>query len=218
MADRKAEVLQGLADAVILMDEERAVDLAKEALALGIDPYVAITEGLARGMDVVSEKYDQEEYFVPEILLCSDAMYAALDVLQPHLRPESVGTPAKVVIGVIQGDTHDIGKNIVKVMMGAAGFEMHDLGRDVAPADFVNTAADVGADIVAISTLMSTTRHGMGDVVRGLEEAGIRDRVKVLIGGPPTSPAFAQEIGADAFGANPRDGIRIAREWVGDAQ
>lgn len=218
MADRKAEVLQGLAEAVVLMDEGRAVDLAQEALALGIDPYVAITEGLARGMDVVSDKYDREEYFVPEILLCSDAMYAALDVLQPHLRPESVGTPAKVVIGVIQGDTHDIGKNIVKVMMGAAGFEMHDLGRDVAPTDFVNTAAHVEADIIAISTLMSTTRHGMGDVVRGLEQAGIRDRVKVLIGGPPTSPAFAREIGADAFGANPREGIRIAREWVGEPQ
>jgi len=215
MSDRKAGILAGLADAVINMDEDRAVALAHEALAEGIDAYEAVTEGLSRGMDVVSEKYEQEEYFVPEILLCSDALYAALEVLKPHIKPESAGAPAKVVIGVMEGDTHDIGKNIVKILLSAAGFDVHDLGRDVPVERFVSEAQAVGADLIALSTLMSTTREGMHRVVRGLEEAGVRDRFKVIIGGPPVSHAFAREIGADAYGANAADGVRLARELVG---
>jgi dimethylamine corrinoid protein len=211
-------ILQGLADAVIEMDEVRAVELSHESLALGIDPYVAITEGLSRGMDVVSVKYEAEEYFVPEILLCSDAMYAALEVLEPHIDRSAVAIPVKIVIGVVEGDTHDIGKNIVKVMLGAAGFEMHDLGRDVSPSRFVETARAVGAEIVALSTLMSTTRHGMGTVVKELEAAGLRDRVRVLIGGAPVSTAFARDIGADAYGGSAAEAVQIARDLAGVAR
>ena len=218
MSDRKQEILNGLADAVIQMDEDRAVALAQEALAEGLDAFEAITEGLAKGMDVVSEKYDNEEYFVPEILLCSDAMYAAIAVLKPHINPESVGTPAKVVIGVVEGDTHDIGKNIVKIMMGAAGFELHDLGRDVPIQRFVDEAVAVDAHVIALSTLMSTTREGMKRVVEGLKEAGIRDQVKVIIGGPPVSWAYAREIGADAYGSSAPEGVRLARELTGGAE
>ena len=218
MADRKAELLDSLAAAVIEMDEVRAVDLAHEALAAGIDPYAAISEGLSRGMAVVSEKYDNEEYFVPEILLCSDAMYAAIAVLKPHVAVDSPSSVGKIVIGVIEGDTHDIGKNIVKIMLDAAGFEMHDLGRDVAVARFIEEAQAQAADIIAISTLMSTTREGMGRVVEGLKQAGVRDEFKVLIGGPPVSPAYCKEIGADAYGANPSDAIRIAGELIGGGQ
>jgi dimethylamine corrinoid protein len=218
MSDRKQEILAGLADAVVQMDEVRTVALAHQALAEGLDAFEAITEGLAKGMDVVSEKYDQEEYFVPEILLCSDAMYAAIAVLRPHINPESVGTPAKVVIGVVEGDTHDIGKNIVKIMMAAAGFELHDLGRDVPIQRFVDEALAVGADVIALSTLMSTTREGMRRVVQRLNDAGVRDRFKVIIGGPPTSPAYAREIGADAHGTSPTDAIRICRAWAGEAR
>jgi dimethylamine corrinoid protein len=218
MPDSPSTILQGLADAVVQMDEDAAVRLAHEALEAGIDPHEAIHKGLARGMDVVSVKYDEEEYFVPEILLCSDAMYAALDVLQPHLKEDAAGPSAKVVIGVIEGDTHDIGKNIVRVMMEAAGFEVHDLGRDVPVDRFVEEAGKVDADVVAISTLMSTTRHGMKRVVDALVAAGIRDRVKVLLGGPPVSWAFCTEIGADAYGSSPREGIEAVRRWVGEAK
>ena len=218
MADRKPEILQGLADAVVQMDEVRSVELAHEALALGFDAYEAISEGLARGMDVVSRMYDDEEYFVPEILLCSDAMYAAIEVLKPHIKPETVGKPAKIVIGVIEGDTHDIGKNIVRIMFDAAGFEVHDLGRDVPVERFVEQAQRVEADIIAMSTLMSTTRDGMRRVVAGLEEAGVRDRFRVLVGGPPLSHAYAKQIGADAYGPSAPEGVRIAREWVGGAK
>ena len=212
MSDRKAEILAGLADAVVNMDEDRAVALAHEALAEGMDAYEAVMEGLSRGMEVVSCKYEEEEYFVPEILLCSDALYAALEVLKPHIKPEAVGTPVKVVIGVIEGDTHDIGKNIVRILLSAAGFEVFDLGRDVAVERFVSEAQAVGADIIVLSTLMSTTRVGMKRVVETLEGAGIRDQFKVLIGGPPCSVAFCREIGADAYGQNAAEGVRIAKE------
>ncbi len=217
MADRKAELLQGLADAVIDMDEDRAVTLAEEAVATGVDAYEAISEGLARGMEIVSEKYDNEEYFVPEILLCSDAMYAAIEVLKPHLKPESAGAPARVVIGVIEGDTHDIGKNIVRIMLDTAGFEVHDLGRDVPVERFVSEAQRLGARIIAISTLMSTTRDGMRRLVERLEAEGVRERFKVLIGGPPVSWAFCREIGADAYGGSAPEGVRLARELAGGA-
>lgn len=216
MSDRKQEILQGLADAVVQMDEDRAVQLAHAALQEGIDAYEAITDGLSAGMEIVSDKYEQEEYFVPEILLCSDAMYSAIEVLQPHIKPDAAGTPAKIVIGVIEGDTHDIGKNIVKIMLSTAGFEVIDLGRDVPVSRFVEEAIAHQADIIAISTLMSTTRHGMGRVVEALEAKGVRDQFKVLIGGPPVSRAFCEEIGADAYGPGAAEGVRIARQLAGD--
>ena len=218
MSDRKADLLQALADSVVQMDEVKSVELADEALAEGVDAYEAISEGLAKGMEVVSEKYDCEEYFVPEILLCSDAMYAAIEVLKPHIKPETVGTPAKIIIGVIEGDTHDIGKNIVRIMLDTAGFEVHDLGRDVPVERFVEEAGRLGADLIALSTLMSTTREGMKRVVEGLKEAGIRDQVKVIIGGPPVSWAYAREIGADAYGSSAPEGVRLARELTGGAK
>jgi len=216
MADRKDEILQGLADAVIQMDEDRAVALAHEAIATGLDAYEAINEGLTRGMAVVSEKYDNEEYFVPEILLCSDAMYAAIEVLKPHLKPDSAGAPLKVVIGVIEGDTHDIGKNIVRIMLDTAGFEVHDLGRDVPVDQFVAKAREVAADVIAVSTLMSTTRDGMRRLVQKLVAEGVRDQFKVLIGGPPVSWAYCREIGADAYGSSAPEGVRLVRELGGD--
>jgi corrinoid protein of di/trimethylamine methyltransferase len=210
----KQAVFKDLAETVIQMDEEAAVRLAEEALAAGIDAYEAISDGLSKGMEVVSDLYDREEYFVPEILLCSDAMYAGITVLKPHIKTESVGERQAIVIGVIDGDIHDIGKNIVKIMLEAAGFDVHDLGRSVPVEEFVNEAERVGARIIALSTLMSTTMEGMRKVVELLRERGIRDRYGVMIGGCPCSPAFAEEIGADAFGENASEAVRIARELI----
>ena len=173
-------------------------------------------EGLAKGMEVVSEKYEQEEYFVPELLICSDAMYAALEILRPHVKLETVGTPVKVVIGVVQGDIHDIGKNLVKIMLEGSGFEVYDLGRDVPLQDFVDKAKEVDADIIAMSTLMSTTMGGMKNVIEILEEEGIRDRYKVIIGGGPIWQSFANKIGADAYGDNVSEAIRIARKLAAE--
>jgi len=211
--DRKAEILAGLAEAVDAMDENAAVRWANEAVAEGLDAYEAITQGCSKGMQVVSEKYDTGVYFVPEILLCADAMYAAIDVLKPHLKPTSAGGQLPVLIGVIEGDIHDIGKNIVRLMLDAAGYPVHDLGNDVTVSAFVEKARELKRGIIAVSTLMSTTMPGMGKLVDALEEAGLRASFRVMIGGGPVSGAFAEKIGADAYGANAAEAVRIANAW-----
>ena len=216
MSGKKEEILRTLANTVIEMDEEGAAQAAKEALEAGIDAQEAIMEGLAKGMEVVSEKYEREEYFVPELLVCSDAMYAALDILKPHVKLETTSTPARVVIGVVQGDIHDIGKNLVKIMLEGSGFQVYDLGRDVPLQDFVNKAKEVDADIIAMSTLMSTTMGGMKNVIEILEEEGIRDKYKVIIGGCPIWQSFADKIGADAYGDDVSEAVRIAKRLVAE--
>ncbi len=209
----REEVLAALAAAVDNMDETAAVENARAALDGGIDAYEAITEGLSKGMQVVSEKYDKGVYYVPEILLCADAMYAAIAVLKPHLKKNAAAARPPVIIGVIEGDIHDIGKNIVKLMLEAAGYPVHDLGNDVPVAAFIAKARELGKGIIAVSTLMSTTMPGMGRLVTALKEAGLRDSFRVMIGGGPVSAAFAQKIGADAYGENAMAAVRLATVW-----
>jgi dimethylamine corrinoid protein len=214
----KERILAELARAVDEMDEEGAVAAAHEAVAEGLDAYEAITAGLSAGMQRVSDKYESGVYFVPEILLCADAMYAAIDVLKPHLKADADRARCPVIIGVIEGDIHDIGKSIVKLMLEAAGFIVHDLGRDVPVDRFIEKAREVGAGIIAVSTLMSTTMPGMGRLVQALEQAGLRDRFKVMVGGGPLSAAFARRIGADAYGRNAAEAVRIAGAWEAEAR
>ncbi len=206
-------ILSDLARAVDGMDEDGAVRAAHQALDAGMDAYDAIAHGLARGMESVSDKYEKGVYFVPEILLCADAMYAAIAVLSPYLKAEGGAGRVPVIIGVIEGDIHDIGKSIVKLMLEAAGFPVHDLGNDVPVASFVARAREVGSGIVAVSTLMSTTMPGMGRLVTALKDAGLRDSFRVMIGGGPVSAAFAQKIGADAYGENAMAAVRLATVW-----
>jgi dimethylamine corrinoid protein len=215
----KDRILAELARAVDEMDEEGAVRAAREAVAEGLDAYEAVTAGLSAGMQNVSEKYESGVYFVPEILLCADAMYAAIDVLKPHLSGAGRRARCPVIIGVIEGDIHDIGKSIVKLMLDAAGFDVHDLGRDVPVERFIEKARELGGGIIAVSTLMSTTMPGMQRLVAALEQAGLRDSYKVMIGGGPVSASFARRIGADAYGQNAAEAVRIANAWeLGDEQ
>ena len=202
-----------LAEAVVEMDEERAVAAAHASLESGIDAYDAIQQGLSAGMERAGQLFEEEEYFIPELLMCSDAMYAGLEVLKPHLK-KTAGSRGTVVIGVIEGDTHDIGKNMVRIMFETGGFKVIDLGRDVPPQRFVDTAIDSNADIIALSTLMTTTMDGMGTVVRLLNEADIRKGVKVMVGGGPISPGFAKRIGADGYAVNAAEAVKVARELV----
>ncbi len=211
-SERK-EIFAALADAVDRMDEESAVTYAHRALEAGIEAYEAITQGLSRGMQVVSDKYEKGIYFVPEILLCADAMYAAIDVLKPHLKTEEGASNLPIISGVIEGEIHDIGKNIVKLMLDAAGFAVHDLGNDVPVDAFVEKAGELKHGIIAVSTLMSTTMPRMGRLIEVLTETGLRDSFKVMIGGGPVSAAFAEKIGADAYGANAMEAVRIANQW-----
>src|SRR5512138_2587731 len=200
-------IFRELSDAVVEMEEERAAALAERALAEGVDAYEAIDQGLVHGMMRASQLFEDEEYFIPELLLCSDAMYAGLNVLQPHLGRDDQKAKRKVVIGVVEGDTHDIGKNLVKIMLDASGFEVIDLGRDIAPKRFVDAAVAEGAEIVALSTLMTTTMEGMAEVIRLLDGEGLRDRFKVMIGGGPISQGFADRIGADGYSGNAAEAV-----------
>ncbi len=211
MTVQKEELFRGLSDAVVAMDGEKTVELAKAVIARNIDAYEAVEKGLSEGMERVGRLFEKEEYFVPELLICSDAMYAGLEVLRPHLRAAETDKKQKVVIGVIQGDTHDIGKNLVKIMLEASRFEVFDLGRDVPPARFVEKAKEVGADLIAISTLMTTTMEDMGTVIKLLEEDGSRSRFRVMVGGGPISKGFADRIGADGYAVNAGAAARMAQ-------
>lgn len=216
MEEKEKEIFSRLSTSVREMDEELAVNAANEALQNKIDPLRAINEGLVSGMNEAGVLYEKEEYFVPELLLCSDALYAGMDVLQPHIETgDDTGTKPRVVIGVVQGDTHDIGKNLVKLMLEVSGFDVFDLGRDVRLDDFVAEVKKRKADLLCLSTLMSTTMDGMGRVIRMIEEEGMRDSVKILVGGGPLSKAFADEIGADGFAKNATGAVKLARRLSG---
>lgn len=215
MDKSKEELLKKLADCVVEMEDEEVVEVAKEYIDNSHPALEGIMDGLVVGMNKASDLYDEEEYFVTDILLCSDAMYNGLDVLKPHLPSEDKqGEKLKVVIGVVEGDTHDIGKNLVKIMLDTAGFEMYDLGRDVPLDNFVNKAMEVNAEIICMSTLMTTTMDGMRTVIEKLKEKGIRDNIKVMIGGSPISQKFANEIGADGYSANAVEAVKLAKKLV----
>jgi corrinoid protein of di/trimethylamine methyltransferase len=218
MPDSKERLWKDLSDAVVDMDEDKAVSTANQVVESGYDAYEAIDKGLSAGMERAGVLFDEEEYFIPELLMCSDAMYAGVAILRPHIRQEGLAEKQRVVIGVIEGDTHDIGKNLVKIMLESSGFEVTDLGRDIPPAQFVKAAKEVNADIIALSTLMTTTMEGMGKVIQSLKEEGIRERFKVIVGGGPISKRFADRIGADGYSVNAAEAARLAKSLLaGDA-
>lgn len=217
MTRERGDILKDLMDGVFLMNEELVIKAANEIVAAKYDAYDAINNGLIAGMNKAGELFDQEEYFVPELLICSDAMYAGIEILRPHLKVGDARAKHKVVIGVVEGDTHDIGKNLVKIMMDAAGFEVHDLGRNVPLASFVEKAKEVGAKLICLSTLMTTTMDGMATVIEMLKEEGIRDSYKVIIGGGPISQAFANKIGADGYSDNAAGAVRLANSLLATA-
>ena len=215
MAKSKEELIAKLSECVVEMEDEEVVDVAKEYIEAGYPAFDGIMDGLVDGMNKASDLYDAEEYFVTDVLLCSDAMYAGLEVLRPYLQENTDnGKKIKVVIGVVEGDTHDIGKNLVKIMMDTAGFEMYDLGRDVPLDAFVDKVQEVGASLICMSTLMTTTMVGMKTVIEKLKEKGIRDKVKVMIGGSPISQKYADEIGADGYSVNAVEAVKLAKRLL----
>ncbi len=214
MKRERGDILKDLSDGVFNMNEELVIRVSSEAVKAGLDALDAINNGLIPGMGRAGVLFDQEEYFVPELLLCSDAMYAGIEILRPHLDKKTVKEKHKVVIGVCEGDTHDIGKNLVKIMFDASGFEVYDLGRNVALGSFVEKAKEVNAHLICMSTLMTTTMDGMATVIEMLKEEGIRDSYKVMIGGGPISQAFADKIGADGYADNASKAVMVGRELL----
>ena len=218
MDEKKTNLLQQLAECVVDMKEDEVVDVAKAYIEAGYPAFDGIMDGLVSGMNKASDLYDAEEYFVTDVLLCSDAMYAGLEVLRPHLPADDSGAEKKrIVIGVVEGDTHDIGKNLVKIMLETAGFEMYDLGRDVPLDSFVEKAKEVNADIICMSTLMTTTMVGMQTVIEKLKAANMRDQVKVMVGGSPISRKYADEIGAEGYSVNAVEAVKVAKQLLGIA-
>ncbi|MBC8446515.1 MAG: corrinoid protein [Chloroflexi bacterium] len=209
-------LFEEMTNAVIAGLPDKARELANEVLRAGIDPLAAIDQGFKPGMDVVGEGFAKGELFIPDLMMSGEAMKAAITTLEPELkkRKQELKTLGKVVIGTVQGDIHEIGKTLVATMLSASGFEVHDLGVDVAPQRFVYAVREVNADVVGLSALLTTTMLNQEAVILTLKEAGLRDQVKVIIGGVPTSPEWAEEIGADAYAENATEAVEVIKGLV----
>jgi corrinoid protein of di/trimethylamine methyltransferase len=201
----KEAILNKLSDAVVGGKVDLAKEGAKEALAAKVDALDAINNGLVKGMSIIGDKYAARQVFLPQVLMSAHTMYAGLDLLLPAIPKTAMASMKKAATAVVEGDVHDIGKNIVKTMLTAGGFDVTDLGKDVPIGTIVSEAKAKKWDALALSTLMTPTMDGMKAAVDGLIENGYRKNVKVCIGGAPTSPAFAKEIGADHRDANAQD-------------
>lgn len=210
---KKEELLKRLADGVLNFEEDDVVAAANEVIALGLDAYEAIMDGLAKGMNEAGRLWDEEEYFVPELLLCADALYAGLDILKPHVSiADQQNTKGVVVIGTVQGDVHDIGKNLVKMMFDVAGFEVHDLGKDVELDRFVEEQLKTNAGIVCLSAMMTTSMLGMEKIIKMIREKN--PNVKIMIGGAPVTGEIVSQYGADATADSASSALREALKMV----
>lgn len=205
------EILEKLADVVVKGKIKEAKPLAEQALAAGVDPKVIIFDSLSKAMAVVGEKYESKQYFLPQVLLSAQTMYQALDVTLPKLKVDANAVPGKVVLAVVEGDVHDIGKNIVKAMLTGAGLTIFDLGRDVPVKNLVEKAKAEGAQILATSTLMTPTLAGMKEVERMLKEENQKGKIRTIIGGGATSKEFASQIGADAWAYDAVEAVQVVQ-------
>jgi 5-methyltetrahydrofolate--homocysteine methyltransferase len=198
-------------------DAQKVGALTGQAIDEKIPPKEILDQGLIGGMNVVGQKYKAHEIFLPQVLLAAKAMYAGMDLLKPMFLKEGMPTSGKVVIGSVQGDLHDIGKNLVAIMLKGAGFEVIDLGNDVSPERFVQAAKDESADVIGMSALLTTTMPAMKKTVDLLKEQGLDGKVKTIIGGAPVSEEFARKIGADAYGYDSAKAVDIAKQLAGKA-
>lgn len=210
-----ASEFESIFNAILEGDSETVKAEVTAALAAGHDPKTILTQGMVTAMDKVGKLFEEGEYFVPEMLISARAMQAGLALLKPLLVAADVQPAGKVVIGTVKGDLHDIGKNLVGMMMEGAGFEIHDLGTDVSPDKFVENARAVSADVVALSALLTTTMINMEATIKAMEAAGLRGKVKIIIGGAPVTEDFAKRIGADGFAPDASQAVRVAKSLLG---
>ncbi len=210
--EKKEEILERLKQAVINYDEDSAKEAAKEALEIGVDAADAIFNGLVKGMEEVGRLFEAQEYFVPELLMCADALYAGLDILKPHMKKLDLGVKGSVVIGTVEGDVHDIGKNIVKMMFDVAGFTVYDLGRDVPLDKFVEEQLRTDSDLVCLSAMMTTTMVGMKTVIDKLKAKN--PNVRIMIGGAPVSQDIAEKWGADGYAKDASNALKDAINMI----
>lgn len=210
----REELLKTLSDGVVDMDEATVKEAAQRVLDEGLDAYDAIMNGLAAGMEIVGDLYDRHEYFVPELLIAADALYAGLDILKPHLALEDPDQKPKgqVVIGTVEGDVHDIGKNLIKMMFEVAGFTVHDLGRDVPLEKFAEEQMRTDSEIVALSAMMTTTMMGMKKAVQMIKEKN--PDVAIMLGGAPVTKKTADLFGADGYAESAGNAVQEAIKMI----
>jgi 5-methyltetrahydrofolate--homocysteine methyltransferase len=208
-------VLGKMAESLIAGNIDEVVNLTREALDEGTAPADILDQGLLAGMDVVGQRFKAEEMFIPEVLRCAKCMHGAMEILRPLLAEtgaESIGT---LIIGTVKGDLHDIGKNLVGMMFEGAGFNVVDLGIDKEPQAFVDAVKEHNARLIGMSALLTTTMPKMGETINAIQEAGIRDQVKIMVGGAPVTAAFAEEIGADGYASNAASAVEKGKELIG---
>jgi 5-methyltetrahydrofolate--homocysteine methyltransferase len=209
-----ADVLQDIASSLYKGENEAVAELVQKALDQGLAPQDVLSGGLIAGMDEVGKDFKAGELFVPEVLIAARAMHAGMGVLRPLLAEGDVPSAGKFVVGTVEGDLHDIGKNLVKMMIEGAGFETVDLGTDVKAAAFVDAVREHQPRVIGMSALLTTTMVNMKATIEALEEAGLRDQVKIMVGGAPVTAAFAEEIGADAYAPDAASAVDVAREFT----
>lgn len=211
----KRDILSELMAAVWeLRDPEEVKRLTEEALKTGVPPHEIISHGLAKGLDVVGKKYEEKEYFIADLVFAASLMKEAMTILEPSLQKGKISGAGVFVIGTVRGDLHDIGKNIVAAMLRSGGFNVYDLGIDVSAEVFVEKVKEVNADILGLSSLLTSTMPQINEVINALKEKGIRDRVKVMVGGRPVTEDFAKEVGADAYAEDAVKAVRKAKELM----
>jgi len=208
--------LREIEDAVVRGDAPGVVALVQQAVAEGVEPRAIVAEHLIPAMAEVGARFEREEFFVPEILMSSSAMQSGMGVLKPLMAGQGAVTARRVVIGTVQSDIHDLGKNLAAIMLGGAGFEVEDLGCDVAPEKFVEAVRQKKPHILGMSALMTTTMTAMRDTIEALMEADLRGRVKVMVGGAPLTQAYCDEIGADGYAPDAWAAVKLAKELLDD--
>jgi corrinoid protein of di/trimethylamine methyltransferase len=208
-----AQITQSLVDG----EPELTVDLTRQALTAGLEPMTIIREGLMAGMNVVGENFACGEFFLPDLIIAADGMQKAMTLLEPELarRQQAVESAGTVVIGTVKGDIHEIGKSLVATMLSANGFKVHDMGVDVKPEAFIAKLQETGADILGLSALLTTTMVGQREVIQALASAGMRQQVKVIVGGAPVTRSWAEEIGADGYAEDAMSAVQVARQLMG---
>ena len=211
------EILQSLSEAVLNFDADAAIDAAKASVEAKINPVKAIEEGLAKGLRVVGDRFEAGELWLPHLVLGAEALEAAVKVLEEHMALEDLESTSRgtVVIGTVEGDIHDLGLRIVASMLRANGFRVYDIGCDAHTLNFIEKAKEVRADIIAASSLMTTTMPFMKDLIEALETSGIRGQYKVMVGGGPVTEELAKAIGADGYGKDAAEAVQVAKELVG---
>jgi len=204
----------GISQALISGNSKKVKEMTEAALQAGADPRELLDKAFISGMAVVGERFKSGECFVPEVLIAAKAMHAGMGLVKPLLVQSGAKNSGKIVIGTVRGDMHDIGKNLVTMMLEGAGFEVVDLGVDVPPAKFVEKVQEVKPDIIALSALLTTTMLAMKDVIKALNDAGVRSDVKVMIGGAPVTDKYAQQIGADGYSSDAPGAVEIAKNLI----